>query len=611
MDARDEIRGRVDIVDYVSAYVRLIKRGKNYLGLCPFHSEKTPSFNVSRERQMFKCFGCGEGGDIFKFVMRMDGLSFREALERLAERTGVVLEDRPQGPSADLRERARAMHQEAARFYASLLWNTPDALAYAHGRGFSDDSLRNFGLGWAPDTWDALLSHLGGIGWTGRDLFEAGLAKANPERGTYYDAFRGRLMFPIFDVQNRVIAFGGRVVGEGEPKYLNSAEGPLFSKSTALYALNLANKAIAREDRVLVMEGYTDVLVAHQAGFDIAVATLGTSLTEEHVAVLARKTRNVILAYDADSAGIRAALRAGPMFEAAEMDVRLLVMPEGYDPDSFLRAFGAPAFAERLDNATPLMDFQLAQLRFQFDVETDDGRTQYVRAAMPVLATIRGNVTRDRYIRELAEFWARGDMARVAYREEDIRRDLAANRRRMLAEMRARWRGQQGQSPAPPAEAAAPSSATPPNAERHEALPSGLVVAEREILRTLLHAPEAARELDLSEGDFTEEAHRRLVALLIGGDGGEPPGTRLDLANLPEALAALVSDLVLRDEPPVSRERAADALERLRIHARQRRLQELKAQMAAGELTPDDPRWAEWQELQRQVRLSDRSRVAF
>lgn len=614
MDEREEIRRRLDIVDYISTYVRLNKRGKNFLGLCPFHSEKTPSFNVSRERQWYKCFGCGEGGDLFSFVMKMDGLSFREALERLAERAGVELKDRPSGPSADLRERARAMHHEAGRFYAQLLWNTPDALAYARGRGLEDETLRRFGIGWAPDSWDSLLNHLGTIGWTGRDLFEAGLARANPERGTYYDAFRSRLMFPIFDLQNRVIAFGGRIVGDGEPKYLNSPEGAIFNKTNTLYALNLAARAIAEEDRALVMEGYTDVVAAHQAGVSVAVATLGTSLTEEHVAALARRSRRVILAFDADSAGIRAALRAGPMFEEAEMDVRLLVMPDGHDPDTYIKAHGAAAFAERLDAAVPLMDFQLAQLRFQHDMESAEGRTAYVRAALPVLATIRSNVVRDGYVRQLAEVWAQGDMARVAYREEDIRRDLAAHRRRMIAEMRAKWRGQQGQSPAPaaPGTPVAPTLAeTPPEEDRpaDPGAPSGLVVAEREALRALLQSPRMAKSQGLEAEEFSVETHRRLAALVLQRDAAEGDDPLADVAALPEAVAQLATELTLREHPPVTDTLVADAVERMRIHARQRRLMELKDLMAQGALGADDPRWAEWQELQRQARVSDRSRV--
>ncbi|HEY3268495.1 MAG TPA: DNA primase [Armatimonadota bacterium] len=610
MDAKEEIRKRVDIVDYISTYVRLAKRGKNFLGLCPFHAEKTPSFNVSREQQWYKCFGCGEGGDIFKFVMKMDGLTFREALERLAERTGVQMEERrASGPTADLKERARAMHAEAARFYAELLWKTPAALDYAHNRGLTDETLARFGIGWAPDGWEALTKHLGAIGWSGADLAQAGLAKAS-ERGTFYDAFRSRLMFPIFDVQSRVVAFGGRMVGDGEPKYLNSSESPIFFKSGTLYALNFANKAITQENRVLVMEGFMDVVATHQAGFPIAVATLGTSLTENHVALLARKTKNVILAYDADSAGVKAALRGAPMFEDAEMDVRLLMLPGGHDPDSYLKAEGPQEFAARLNEAVQLTDFNLAQLQLQFNLEDPNSLTEYVKAALPVLALVKSNVSRDRYIRRLAEVWARGDMARVAYREEDIRRDLAAHHRRMLSEARAKWRSTRGDAPSPSlADLHRPKVEAP----RPEPV-SGVGLAEKEVLRAMLQEPELVLYLQLTDEEFSEGPHREIAAIALKRLAGSGDAdARLDVAALPEALANLVTDLSLREDQPLTAEHVQGAVERMRMHARQRRLSELKPiiqqRLQAGDLQKDDPLWLEWQSLQRQGRVSDRSRI--
>lgn len=609
MDAKDEIKSRVDIVDYISTYVRLKKAGKNWQGLCPFHNEKTPSFNVSRDPAIFKCFGCGAGGDVFSFVMRIEGLTFREALERLAEKTGVALPDRPTGPSADKKERARAMHAEAASFYAENLWNTPEILDYARGRGLSDATLRDFQIGWAPDEWESLTTHLGGIGWTGRDLYEAGLARAN-ERGGFYDAFRGRLMFPIADVQGRVIAFGGRIVGDGEPKYLNTPESPLFFKSGTLYALNKANKAIAEQDRVLVMEGYMDVIATHQAGFPIAVATLGTSLTEDHVAVLARKTKNVVLAYDADSAGVKAALRAAPMFEEAEVEVRLLALPAGHDPDTYIKEFGPPAFGERIENAVPLMEFQLRQLRHQFDMDTDEGRTSYIRAAIPALAAVRSNVQKDRYVRLLAEEWSRDDMTRVGFREEDIRRDMAAQTRRMMAERRARYRAQAGVAPAP----SLAEMDRAPEAPPAPPVPSGLGVKERLVLRALLQEPELARPHNLSAEEFTEGPHRSLAALALARlEDPSGPDPFADLSALPEPVGALVTDLSLTDGPPLTAEDVADNVERLRTYARQRRLRELNAYiqplLTEGRLKSDDPLYQEWRSLQSAARYSDAARV--
>lgn len=607
MDSKEEIRGRLDIVDYISTYVRLAKKGRNYLGLCPFHGEKTPSFNVSREHQWYKCFGCGEGGDIFKFVMKMDALTFREALERLAERAGVILEDRGvSAVSADKKERGRALHQEAARFYMERLWDTPAALEYARNRGLTDQTLRDFGLGWAPDEWEALTGHLGRIGWTGRDIHEAGLASTKEGSVSYFDRFRGRLMFPIFDIQNRVIAFGGRMVGDGEPKYLNSSESPIFFKSGTLYALNFANKAITDQDRVLVMEGYTDVIAAHQAGFNIAVATLGTSLTAEHVAMLARKTKQVILSYDGDSAGVKATLRAGPMFEDAGMELRLLILPDGHDPDSYIKAKGAPEFAARLNEAVPLMDFQLNYLRRDFDLETSEGRTAYVKACLPVLATLRSSVTRDLYVRRLAELWAVGDMGRVGYREEDIRRDLANQARRALAEQRAKWRSPQGTSPAPSEEGrrGAPSLPAEPA--------SGLAVAERVVLRAILQEIELVQPLHLTPEEFAEGPHRQIATLALARDNDAgAPGALADVTSLPDAIARIVTELSLLESPPLTALDVEEAADRMRQHATQRRKAELKAYVeSVDRMDPDDPLVKEWHALQKRPRASDRSRVS-
>lgn len=613
--AKEEIRARVDLVDYIGAYVRLTRRGQNYIGLCPFHSERTPSFNVSREKRIYKCYGCGEGGDIFSFVMKQENLSFREALERLAERVGIRLEPlRGAGgtPGVNRRERARAVHAEAARYYAGLLWNNPAALEYLRRRGLSDTTIGDFGLGWAPDEWDGLIRHLGAIGWTPRDLLDAGLATSR-DGSSYYDRFRGRIMFPIFDVQNRVIAFGGRILGEGEPKYLNSPESPLFNKSRTLYGLNTARHAIAEQDRVLVMEGYMDVLAAHQAGFRYAVATLGTSLTKEHVDVLGRHTRRIVLAYDADSAGVRAAGKAGPVFEQAGMEVRLLVLPVGHDPDSFLREAGPPAFAERIENAVPLVDFQLNALRARHDLETEEGRAEYVRAALPVISSVRSNVTRDRYIRRLAEEWARDDLARVMYREEDIRRDMTALARRAFWEARNR-QAQAAQREA----AAAPLEGPEPVEPARPAVPSGLDKAETEVLRALLREPALVQPLHLQTWEFADGPRRRIaervMARLASGEGSD---LLEEIGDLPEEEARIVTDLHIAEEPPLSAAAVEDSVERLRAHARQRRLQELKAYITEhveplirqGIAPRDDPRWQEWLELQQQARVSDRTRV--
>ena len=347
----DEVRSRIDLVSVVERYVTLKRAGGKLKGLCPFHQEKTPSFTVSPEIGRWYCFGsCAEGGDVFKFVQKIENLSFPEALERLALQANVTLTGRRNGTDAGLgdgprseageKDRIYRINALALRFYRETLGRSSVARNYLQERGLVHAAQENFSLGFAVDEWDGLCRFLTQKGVALADAEKAGLVTIG-ERGTF-DKLRGRLIFPIFDVQERPIAFGGRLIAEarpGQPKYWNSPETPVFSKSRTLYGLSRARKAIAAREQAIVVEGYTDVIACHQAGFENVVATLGTSLTEEHVQILARLASVVMLAFDADSAGLKAAGRAAQIFEAQEVEVRVLDLPEGEDPDS-LPAFG-------------------------------------------------------------------------------------------------------------------------------------------------------------------------------------------------------------------------------------------------------------------------------
>jgi len=601
MDPVEQIKSSVDIVDYIGAHVSLRKRGRQWVGLCPFHGEKTPSFHVDRERRMFKCFGCGEGGDIFRFVMKMDNLTFREALERLAERAHVTLDNSERSRrNADVRERLRAAYAEAARFFAGALWANPAVLKYVRDRGINDESARAFGLGWAPAEWDALIRHLRRIGWTDKELIDTGLAVAGRDKGVY-DRFRSRLMFPIFDLQNRVIAFGGRIIGDGEPKYLNSPETGIFSKSRTLFGLNFAHKAIQQADTVVVMEGYTDVLAAHQAGCANAVATLGTALTSDHVQALARYAKTIVLAFDADSAGIRAALRAGPLFEESDVNVRILELPGGHDPDTYLRAEGAQAFQHRVDTSRSLADFQLDQIQAHHDLATDEGRSAYVREAIAVLASIRNPMRREPYIRRLAEEWSVDNLSSVSYREEEIRRALRNYGKRVSVSTD---KGRAGTPGTSSRDSTALEPAGTSDTIGGKKTPSGAAVNERILLRALLIRPDWLDDLELKIDHFAEPAHRALAELVIGREGDPLQ----NLAGWPEEIARLATDLNM-SEDPLSLEVARQALVYLQTCARQKRLAELKAELASGSIDRNDPRWIEWSVLQRESRLSDRTRV--
>ena len=348
---KDELVARSDIVDVVSDYVTLTPKGGSFWGLCPFHGEKTPSFHVLPDRQLYHCFGCGKGGGVISFVMDVENLPYIDAVRLLAKRAGMeVPEDGMDQGRQRQRSRLLALNKEAARFFHSQLHSPvgQGGLQYLQNRGLSRGTMTRFGLGFAPDSWDSLIRAMAQKGFEKRDLLDAGLAVSN-KKGGIYDRFRGRVMFPIIDLRGDVIGFGGRVLGDGTPKYLNSPDTPVFNKSRNLFALNLAKNT--KQGRLLLTEGYMDTISLHQAGFDCAVASLGTSLTADHAKLLSRFTKEVILCYDGDTAGVQAANRAIPMLEKTGLKVRVLRITGAKDPDEFIKTFGREAFARLLDRS--------------------------------------------------------------------------------------------------------------------------------------------------------------------------------------------------------------------------------------------------------------------
>ena len=376
----DDIRAAVDVVDLVGRFVNLRKAGQNYKGLCPFHGEKTPSFMVNPRKGIFHCFGCGVGGDVFGFLMRQDRLSFPEAVRALARQAGVALpDDRGPQPGDSGREELYRVMELAASFYSERLWTAGGerARAYLDGRGIAAEVARRFGLGWAPEGWETLPDALRSSGVSDEALLAAGLRIARDNRPGAYDRFRGRLLFPIRDLQGRVVAFGGRAFGDEQPKYLNSPETPLYTKGNVLYAADHARDTIREKNRALIVEGYVDCLMAHQHGFTETVAALGTAFTAAQLGVLRRYCDEVVTFFDADAAGQKAAERAEELLEpsgggltwgmnrAGSFDatgalrVKVALLPAGHDPDTFLRAEGAPAFAERIAGARSLLAYAL------------------------------------------------------------------------------------------------------------------------------------------------------------------------------------------------------------------------------------------------------------
>lgn len=399
----DDLNARCDIVDLVSRYVSLKKSGSNYFGLCPFHNEKTASFSVAPDKQIFHCFGCGAGGGPIRFVMKIEGLEFPDAVRYLAKQYGMeVPEDTADRGQRQRRERLLTLMKEAARWFYTQL-HAPQgkpSLDYFRRRALSKRTMNNFGLGYAPDSFHALLDAMTAKGYTKDELFAAGLI-ARSQKGTYYDKFRNRVMFPIIDIRGDVIAFGGRVMDDSKPKYLNSPETTIFNKSRNLFAMNLAKKT--KSDYFLLAEGYMDVIALHQAGFDSAVASLGTSLTEEQARLLSRYTKNVIICYDADNAGQKAAQRAIDILGRAGLSVRVLRIPGAKDPDEFIKANGAEAFRKLVERSENHIMYRLQNIQDQYDLTQDDQRVLFLKDAAKEVAALENAVEREVYTARAAK----------------------------------------------------------------------------------------------------------------------------------------------------------------------------------------------------------------
>lgn len=398
----DELIARNPIEDVVGRYVNLKRSGANLFGLCPFHGEKTASFSVSPEKGIFYCFGCHKGGGVIQFMMEIDGLSYPDAVRALAQRVGMeVPEDQQYQSRYREQERLWALSAEAARFFNAQLYAPAGAagLEYARKRGLTKGTLTRFGIGFAPDTWSALTDAMIAKGYTEAELTEAGLVSA--KNGRVFDRFRNRLMFPIIDVRGHVIGFGGRVMDDATPKYLNSPETIIFNKRKNLFALNLAKKS--KLGYLILVEGYMDAVALHQYGFDCAVASLGTSLTEEHAALLSRYTEQVVLIYDGDEAGQRATRRAIPMLEKTGIRVKVLRMRDAKDPDEYLKKFGPDKFKLLLEESANRVEYQLDAIRRKYDLTEDDQRVRFIQEAAGLIATLGSPVQREVYGNRVAE----------------------------------------------------------------------------------------------------------------------------------------------------------------------------------------------------------------
>lgn len=386
----EEVRSRTDIVDVISQYVNLQKKGSQYFGLCPFHNEKTGSFSVSPQKQMYYCFGCGAGGNVFSFLMNYENMTFKEAVEELAPKCGVTLPQREmtyqEKQKADRRSRLFEINKEAAAYYYKMLRSKEgeQAMAYFTKRELTADTLHKFGLGCTSKYSDSLYKYLRGKGYEDSILKDCGLITIDEKRGGH-DKFWNRAMFPIFDANGKVVAFGGRVMGDGEPKYLNSPETEIFNKSRTLFGLYFARKT--RREQFILCEGYMDVISLHQAGFDNAVASLGTALTEGHAGMLKRYVKDVYLSYDSDGAGQKAALRAIPILKNAGISCRIINMSPYKDPDEFIKALGADEYEKRIQNAENSFMYQVRMLEKNYDLTDPEKRSDFQKEAARMIVT--------------------------------------------------------------------------------------------------------------------------------------------------------------------------------------------------------------------------------
>ncbi|MED4570896.1 DNA primase [Brevibacillus agri] len=409
----NQVRAAVDIVDVVGEYVQLRKSGRAFLGLCPFHSEKSPSFNVNAERQFFHCFGCGAGGDVFSFLMKLEQLTFPEALHKLAERAGIEMPKTQQveeSPEKRAKQAMQEAHQLVSKLYHYVLTETPygvEAMKYLERRGVSMQTIAEFQIGFAPDSWDFVTQFLKKREFSQELMVEAGLL-AKSDGGKVFDRFRGRIMFPIHDTQGNVIGFGGRLLDgskpKSQPKYLNSPESLLFNKSATLFNLHRARPYIRKRKQALLFEGYVDVISAWQAGFPQGIATLGTALTEQQARMIRRNVDSVVLCYDGDAAGQEATSKAIHILQQAGLIVRVAPLPQGVDPDDYIRQHGAEAFSQQvLLQAMPVTAFRLKHLRSQIVINDETDKARLIAKAVEIINELESPVERDMYLRQLAD----------------------------------------------------------------------------------------------------------------------------------------------------------------------------------------------------------------
>ncbi|HDK26214.1 MAG TPA: DNA primase [Candidatus Atribacteria bacterium] len=517
----EEIRNRCDIVDIISGYVPLKPAGKGFKGLCPFHEEKTPSFMVSPEKQLFHCFGCGEGGNVFNFVMKFEKVNFLEAVKILAKKAGVTLplDDKKENLLYQQKNRLYKLNNLAAKYYQECLVRTSQGgkiKNYLKKRGINDKTVERYRLGYAPAGGNLLMIFLKKKGYSYEDLIKAGLIKRSNLGGRYLDYFRNRIIFPIFNVQGNIVGFGGRVLDDSLPKYINSPETLIYNKGENLYNLNFAREDIRKKNKAIMVEGYTDILIIQQYGFTNTVASLGTALTAKQIKLIKRFTDNVLIAYDADSAGNLATLRGLDLLIKAGLGVKVIVLPLGYDPADFLIKKGGKAFQLLIEKSLSLIDYRLKLLYAKYNTTTIEGRVKIIEEILPTLSAINNEVELRAQIKKLSEA-------------------LDLSEEAILIELKKYKRGAEKFT----------YNFTKPDSE------PGNVAAEKILIGSMLGNVDVAQKVlkELREEDFTVLLHRQILSAiksLLRDNNKIDPQKVIDYLNDDKA-AKLISKILIED----------------------------------------------------------------
>lgn len=563
----EEILGRVDIVEVIAGIIPLKRAGRNFKACCPFHQEKSPSFMVSPDRQIYHCFGCGESGNAFKFLMRHERMEFPEAVEMLAKKAGVALPETPrQDPAAtNLITSIFKANELAVLCYEHSLRSIEGTKAkdYLAIRGISEQSIRLFKIGLSTERWDSLMNHLRTQGVNLSVMEKAGLILPK-DAGGYYDRFRNRLMFPIFDLKSRPLGFGGRVLDQGLPKYINSPETSVYTKGRHLYGLNWSKDPIREADSAVVVEGYLDFILPYQAGFKNIVASLGTALTLEQIRLLKRYTHNVTLVYDGDAAGEMASLRSLDIFIEEEMQVKVATLPKGFDPDSFVRKFGVDRFRELVSQAKSLFDYKLGILRSRLDHEGAEGKADISAQMIESIFKFKSAVLQSEYLKRLSQ-------------ELDVREES------LLQEMRKK------KSPVPARQQHSVAAKKPPAINPTEKLLIRLMLEENKLIERIRNSLEPA--------DFNDERASRIVSVMfdLAGQGRcVEPRTLINHFNEEDVSQIVCESIFLDDIAKHDKEKLVDdCIQRMKLDKKRLRREDLHEQIKAAQHLGEEERLQE------------------